>query len=170
MRTKHHNVFGEHIYYIRNDIHKPFKMGTLQYTEHVREMFKMDKLIHPPRRNNEEYHEASWDTRDMPYKEEIICKSIKDVLLAPMTEEAKEKFGSNYRSIPTEECIGIIGTLQAIYDRRREDSGYQKPIAKKKTADQTAGDDDNSEAIPRVPHKKHKPNTGKGKQQKNAIH
>ena len=170
MRKKHHNVFGEYIYYVRNDIQKPFKMGTLEYTEHVRDMFKMDKLIHPPRRNNEEYHEASWDTRDMPYKQEMICKAINDFLLASMKEEVKKQFGRNYCIIPNEECIGILGTLQATDDRRRAYSGYQKPIAKKKTADQTAGDDDNSEAIPRVPHKKHKPNTGKGKQQKNAIH
>ena len=55
-------------------------------------------------------------------------------------------------------------------DRRRADSGYQKPIAKKNTADQPDGDDDNSEAIPRVPHNKQKPIPGKGIQQKKTIH
>ena len=39
MQKKHHNVFGEHVYYVRNNIHKPFNMGTIEYTEHVREMF-----------------------------------------------------------------------------------------------------------------------------------
>ena len=170
MRKKHHNVFGEHIYYVRNEIQKPFKMGTLQYTEHVHGMFKMDKLTPPPRRNNEEYHEAAWDTRDMPYKQEMICKAIKDVLLDSINEQVKEKFSSNYRTIPTEECIGILGTLQAMYDRRSAYSGYQNPIYKKKTADQPDGDFCKIETIPRVNHKKHTPNPGKGKQQKNSIH
>ena len=51
-----------------------------------------------------------------------------------------------------------------MYDRRRAHSGYHKLIAKKKMNDQPDGEDDNSEAIPRVPQNKHKPNTGKGKQ------
>ena len=39
------------------------------------------KVTPPPRRDNAEYHEAPWDIRNMPYKEEIIQKFIKEDLM-----------------------------------------------------------------------------------------
>ena len=78
MWERHHNKFDEHIYYVMNNIQKNFNMGILNYAEHVCDMFEMDKLLPHPNRNNEEYHEDSWDIMDMHYKEEIICKAIKD--------------------------------------------------------------------------------------------
>ena len=47
MRKKHRNKFCEHIYYVMNEIHKPFNMGILEY-----DMFEMAKLIPPPSMNN----------------------------------------------------------------------------------------------------------------------
>ena len=55
-------------------------MGILYYTERVRKMFGMTKLIPRPSRKTEEYHEANWDTGDMNYKEKIICKVVKEGL------------------------------------------------------------------------------------------
>ena len=52
-------------------------------------MFEMAKLLPPPSSNNEEYHEATWDTRDMNFKRDIIHKKIKDVLLTAMQEEVE---------------------------------------------------------------------------------
>ena len=40
MWNQHHIVFKEHIYYIIDDIQKPFKMGILKYTECVCKSFK----------------------------------------------------------------------------------------------------------------------------------
>ena len=36
----------------------------------------------------------------MPYKEDIIHKAVKDGLPTAIQEEAKKKFGSDYRTIP----------------------------------------------------------------------
>ena len=163
-------MFCEHIYYFRNDIQKPFKMGTIEYTEHVCEMFKMDKLLPPPLSNNEDYHEDSWDNKDKPYKEEIICKATKEVLLASIKEEVNKKFDRNYRTIPTKDYIGLLGTLEAMDERRRADRGYQKTISKKKTYDKPDGDDATVMLYLDFLHKKQKNNIGKGKQQNNAIH
>ena len=49
-------------------------MGILYYTERVRKMFGMTKLIPRPSRKTEEYHEANWDTSEIPYKEDTIRK------------------------------------------------------------------------------------------------
>ena len=151
MRKKHKNVLGEHIYYVRNYIQKPFKMGTLEYTEHVCEMFKMDKILPLPIINNEDYHEAAWDNKDKPYKEEIMCKAITDFPIVSIKEEVKKKFDRNYRTIPTKEYIGLLGTLEAMDERRRAYLWYHTPIVKKKTDDHPDGDDANSDVIPRVP-------------------
>ena len=60
----------------------------------------MSKLILPPIRKNEKHHESAWDTRDMPYKGDIICKEIKDGMPSVMQEEVEENVGSKYQTIP----------------------------------------------------------------------
>ena len=60
----------------------------------------MDKLLPPTIRNTDEYHEASWDTRDITYKEDIINKAIKNGLPAVMQKEVKGEFYDNYCTIP----------------------------------------------------------------------
>ena len=44
-------------------------------------MFELARLPPAPRSKNAEYHEAPWDIRNMPYKEEIIQKFIKEDLM-----------------------------------------------------------------------------------------
>ena len=102
----------------------------------------------------------------MSYKEDIICKAIKDVLIASMKEEVNTVFSRNYCNIPTKEWIGLIRTLEAMDDKRCADRGYHNTITKKKMDDKSHGDDSNSESFRRFPHKKHKPNTLKCKQHK----
>ena len=52
MLKKHHNVYEEHVYYIINDIHKPFKMLIFDYAEHVSYIFELAKFLTPPSKNN----------------------------------------------------------------------------------------------------------------------
>ena len=47
----------------------------------MRKMFELARLPPTPRSKNAEYHEAPWDIRNMPYKEEIIKKFIKEDLM-----------------------------------------------------------------------------------------
>ena len=51
---RHWNMFNENIYCVMNDIQKPFMIGILEYSKHVRKMFEMSKLLPPPSRKNEE--------------------------------------------------------------------------------------------------------------------
>ena len=51
-------------------------MGILEYSERVHEMLELSKLLPPPIKNNEEYHEDDWDTRNTPYKEDTILNEI----------------------------------------------------------------------------------------------
>ena len=62
-------------------------------------MFEMAKLLPPPSSNNEEYHEATWNTRKMTYKEEIICKAINGDMPAAIQEEVEVKY-CNHGIIP----------------------------------------------------------------------
>ena len=50
----------------------------LEYDECVCKIFELAKLIPPLRRNDEAYYEAVEDTMDMPNKEDIILKAIKE--------------------------------------------------------------------------------------------
>ena len=104
-------------------------------------MFEISKLLPPPIRKNEEYHESSWDTMDMSYKEYIIRKKIKDVPPSEMQEEVKY-----YHIIPPKWCIDFIGTSEARDGRRCAVSEYQKPASKKNNTEQPDGDDSNSES------------------------
>ena len=54
MCKKHWNRFDEHVRYGNNDIQKPFKIGIINYTGRMREMFKLDKHLNPPIRNNDD--------------------------------------------------------------------------------------------------------------------
>ena len=60
-------MFGEHIYYVRNDIQNPFKIGILKYADNVNEMFGVDKLLPPLSRNNEDYHESAYKKMGKPF-------------------------------------------------------------------------------------------------------
>ena len=51
-----------------------------EYAERMNGMFEMAKIIPYPNNNNEEYHEAAWDTRNITYKEDITHNEIKDGL------------------------------------------------------------------------------------------
>ena len=64
---KHLSMFGEHIYYVRNDIQNPFKIGILKYADNVNEMFAVDKLLPPLSRNNEDYHESAYKKMGKPF-------------------------------------------------------------------------------------------------------
>ena len=52
-------------------------------------MFEIAKQITITRRKNEEYHEATWDTRDITSKEYIIRKALNYSLPTEMNEEVK---------------------------------------------------------------------------------
>ena len=65
---KNQSVSDRNIYYVMNDTQKTFKMDILEYAKHVREMFEISKLLPPHTRNNEGYHEAAWDNREITYK------------------------------------------------------------------------------------------------------
>ena len=117
-----------------NYIKKTFKMCILEYTDSVREIFEMARLLHPTCRKNDKYYESDWDTRDTPYNEDVVRKEFKGGLTAVMQEEAEEKFGDDYRTIPPNECIDMIGNLEARYDRRCAARESQKPVTKKKKA------------------------------------
>ena len=75
-------------------------MGILEYSEHMREMFELSKLLPPLIRKNEEYQKYVLDTRNMNYKEDTIRKAIKDVLTAVIHEEFYKKVGNDYHTIP----------------------------------------------------------------------
>ena len=124
----------------------------------------MDKLIRNNIRNIDEYHEATWDTRDMPNKEDITHKSIKRSLLAVIQEEVEDNLGSNYRTTTPKECIDLLETLEAKYGRRRTYRESWNPKGKNKKAVKPDGNDDKSESVPRVPRKKLKPKPRKVKQ------
>ena len=47
-------------------------MVILNYTEHMQELFDMEKLLIYPSGKNEEYHESLWNTREIPFKRDII--------------------------------------------------------------------------------------------------
>ena len=49
IQKKHMITFQDHVKYIRNDIMKPFRVGTLQYYEHVCEMHDLAKYLPPLR-------------------------------------------------------------------------------------------------------------------------
>ena len=68
------------------------KIGIHKYSEHVREMFEMTKLLPPTSRKNEEYCESAWDTRGVPFKYYIICKAIKDSLPEAVQEKVEENY------------------------------------------------------------------------------
>ena len=110
-----------------------------------------------------------WYTRDMAYREEINRKEIKEILSAEMQEEVKEKFCSKYCTIPPEDWTDLFETFEARNDSRNTSCAYQKPDSKKKNSENPDGDDANSKSIPKIPHNKHKPNHGNGKQQKDLT-
>ena len=145
-------------------------MGTLEYAKYVRTMFEMFMILRPLSRKNDKYHEDFWDTNDMPYKEDIICKAIKGIIALVTIEELQQKFGDDYHTIPTEQWTGMLGTVQATYYSRCAARESYKTGNKKKNYEQPNDADTTSQLRHRVPHKKHKPNPGKGKQQKNARH
>ena len=86
----------------------------------MRGMFDMEKLLPPPSKKKKEYHKIYRDTRYMDFKEDIICKEIKDVLPVEIQEEVEEK-DHNYYTIPTEDWIDLLGNSEAKDDRRRTD-------------------------------------------------
>ena len=81
---KHCNLYEENVYYIRNDIQKPFNMGILECSEHMRNIYEISNLLPLRIRNNEWYHEDAWYTRYTTYKEEIISKANKEGLSKEM--------------------------------------------------------------------------------------
>ena len=52
MWNMHQNMFNKHTGHVNNDIPKPFKMGILQYAEHVHKIFELAKYLTTPSRNN----------------------------------------------------------------------------------------------------------------------
>ena len=63
MRKNHCNMFDDNIRYVNNDIPKYFKMGILQNSDNVFEMFELAKYLAPTIRNNEECRNYDWNTR-----------------------------------------------------------------------------------------------------------
>ena len=106
----------------------------------------------------------------MTYKEDITRKAIKYGLPTVTKKKFEENVGNDYRTIPTEEWIDLLRTLEARYDRRCTDCEAKKPTTKNKKADQTDGSDASSESSPRVYRMDHKPNPVKDKQQKTVSH
>ena len=125
-----------------------FNLGILQYVGCVCEMFDMANLLPPPKSKNQAYHEATWDTKDVHFKQDIIHMAINDGLHAPMLEQVK-KNNCYYHTIPTKELIGLLGILQDRNDRRLSDCEPQKPTTKKKKSQQPDGFDVNSQLRPR---------------------
>ena len=68
----------------------------------------MAKLIPPMRRNNQEYNKATWDTRDMTYKEDITRKAIKYGLPTVTKKKFEENVGNDYCTIPPDQLIYLV--------------------------------------------------------------
>ena len=106
----HYNVFDEHIYYVRNDTQKPFKMNIFYYPECVRKRFEMAKLLPPLRWKNEEYHKYAWETRDMNFKEEITHMAIRDRITTEVQKEVEKRIPTITPFIPNS-VLTRLGTL-----------------------------------------------------------
>ena len=60
MWRNHRSVFQDHVKYINNDIVKTFRVGIIQYTDHVCEMHDFDKYLPPPSMKGGKYDQADW--------------------------------------------------------------------------------------------------------------
>ena len=68
----------------------------------------------------------------MLYKEDVIYKKFKDGIPAVIQKEVKENFGNDYWTIPTDEWIDMLETLESRDNRRGAARESQKPSTKKK--------------------------------------
>ena len=64
MWRNHWSVFQDHLKFIRNDIVKPFRVGTLQSTKRVQEMHNLSKHLPPLLMKVNGYEAANWKLRD----------------------------------------------------------------------------------------------------------
>ena len=64
MGRKHFITFQDHVKFIHNDIVMPFRVGILQYANHVRDMHDLAKYLPPPLMKGSEYYGADWTVHD----------------------------------------------------------------------------------------------------------
>ena len=64
MYRKHRLTFQDHIKYTHNYIVNPFRVGILQYAEHVCKMHSLAKYPPPPSTKGGDYDEADWAVHD----------------------------------------------------------------------------------------------------------
>ena len=107
-------MFDEHIYYVKNNIQKPFKMDIFYYPECVRKMFEMEKLLPLLRWKNEGYRKYAWETREVPFKEEIIHKAIRDSLTTEIQEEAEKRIQTITQFLPNNVLTRLIPLMPDI--------------------------------------------------------
>ena len=133
-------------------------------------MFELDNYLPPPSNNNKQYQGAACETRDKPFKDDDICKSIKGSLPTVMQNKVKQNYFYCF-TFPSEYWIDIIGTLEDRNNRMHVSFGQQNPSAKKKNKKVNHYIDTDSDRDSRssVPLKKKRPIPGKGSQ-KTASH
>ena len=64
MCRKHHSVFRYHYKYMHNGIMKPFRVGILQYTKHVRNIHDLAKFLPKILKKGDEYDQAYYTIHD----------------------------------------------------------------------------------------------------------
>ena len=72
MWRKHQGNLLDHVKYIHNNIVEPFRVVTLQYYEHVREMQDLAEYLPQPLMKGREYYTAKWTIRDKELYENDI--------------------------------------------------------------------------------------------------
>ena len=64
MWRKQRSNFQDHVKYIHNDTVNPFRVGIIQYTDHVRDMHYLSKYLPPTSMKGNDYDEADWAVCD----------------------------------------------------------------------------------------------------------
>ena len=87
MWRKHWRVYQDHMKYVRNDIVKPFKIKTLRYAEHVREMHDLSKYLPSPLMKVESAMADHFKVRNENFTASDLRLAIKDGFPKSMRDE-----------------------------------------------------------------------------------
>ena len=64
MQRKHRLVFQDNVKYINNNISKPFRVGILQYDNHIHQVHDLDKLLPTNLKKEGMMDQEYWSVRD----------------------------------------------------------------------------------------------------------
>ena len=81
---KHRSVFQEHIKYIHDNILNPFRLSILQYSERVRQMYDIDKVLPPHPKKRGELDQKYQSVHNKQFTEDEIRVATKDALCISM--------------------------------------------------------------------------------------